>query len=283
MQIHNRAYGHGWISGNENTEPSLNELASYLRGHRLVALWHYPSTTNPSTFVVYAAGTGQWSFLDGGANFSPSAQLRIAVRSPLDSAPSTNSLIPRPITEPVRSDVQAPPRLSASYATQSPIKQSPFIQSPTIQSPVIQSRPILPPAIQSPVAVSPVTHLPSLERSESADIPPSHLPGQNSKSLPDITSDFDVITYFHKHYNITFEELTVINRHSNKTNTAHAFYLHFPEEVEHEYQLVRRFLKRYTKAIFSNRHPDDWDRFVEMASVGTVLVGVVSNPCLSVK
>lgn len=94
VQTHNRAYGHGWIAGYDDTESDLNSFAGYLRQHGLAALWHYPSTDNPSTFIIYAAGTGQWSVLDGVTVFPPSAQLRIAVRSPLDSAP-TNSFMPR--------------------------------------------------------------------------------------------------------------------------------------------------------------------------------------------
>ncbi|TPX23689.1 hypothetical protein DIZ76_013025 [Coccidioides immitis] len=89
-------------------------------------------------------------------------------------------------------------------------------------------------------------------------------------SIPKDLGNKDIVSIFRERWSITFEELSLVNA-PKKDGSARAFYLYFPPEAEEEFQLVLKFLRKYTNAIFSNRLKGDWERFAETVTSGTVL------------
>lgn len=92
-----------------------------------------------------------------------------------------------------------------------------------------------------------------------------------SKCLIAAHGAVDIESVFRDLFGITYDELSIVNT-IKKERAARAFYLHFPLEVEDEFQLVLRFLKRYDMVAFSNRVEGDWEKFVKTATTGTILV-----------
>ncbi|EEH43475.2 uncharacterized protein PADG_08400 [Paracoccidioides brasiliensis Pb18] len=80
----------------------------------------------------------------------------------------------------------------------------------------------------------------------------------------------DIKSIFRERFGITYDELSIVNT-SHKKRTARSFYLHFPDEVEDEFQLLLHFLKQHDMVVFSNRIEGDWEKFVKTATTGTVL------------
>ncbi|KAK2796387.1 hypothetical protein FQN50_009577 [Emmonsiellopsis sp. PD_5] len=88
--------------------------------------------------------------------------------------------------------------------------------------------------------------------------------------LPATNQPLDIVAVFREQFGITYDELSTVNT-PKKDRHARSFYLHFPNEVDAEFQLTQEFLKRYDMAIFSNRVDGDWDKFVATATSGTIL------------
>ncbi|PGH18839.1 hypothetical protein AJ79_00252 [Helicocarpus griseus UAMH5409] len=91
-----------------------------------------------------------------------------------------------------------------------------------------------------------------------------------TKPLPVISGPVDIVSIFREQFGITYHELGVVGS-IKKDRSVRSFYLHFPSEMEDEYQLVMLFLKQYDAVAFSNRVEGDWQKFVGTATNGTVL------------
>ncbi|EEH37676.2 hypothetical protein PAAG_08094 [Paracoccidioides lutzii Pb01] len=96
------------------------------------------------------------------------------------------------------------------------------------------------------------------------------IPIPPSIPLSVIKGPTDIKSTFRERFGITYDELSIVNT-SHKKRTARSFYLHFPDEVEDEFQLVLYFLKQHDMVVFSNRIEGDWEKFVKTATTGTVL------------
>ncbi|OJD11626.1 hypothetical protein AJ78_07639 [Emergomyces pasteurianus Ep9510] len=92
----------------------------------------------------------------------------------------------------------------------------------------------------------------------------------SSEPLVGNNGPIDIASVFRTQFDITYDELSIVNT-VKRERTARAFYLYFPHEVEHEFQLVLLFLKHYDMVAFSNRVEGDWEKFVKTVVTGTVL------------
>lgn len=102
---------------------------------------------------------------------------------------------------------------------------------------------------------------------------PPYIPLFPPTPLPTNVEDKDLVNVFRERWDITFEELSRVNNPQDD-NVARTFFLYFPSEVEDEFQLVLRFLKKHPGTIFTNRVEGDWGRFVESPKNGTVIVSI---------
>ncbi|RWQ91849.1 hypothetical protein C8Q69DRAFT_408795 [Paecilomyces variotii] len=86
--------------------------------------------------------------------------------------------------------------------------------------------------------------------------------------MTDNSIDLDAI--FSSQYSISFRELASVNGSKSKT-PAQVFYVWYPDSAEAEYQVLVEFLKRHKVVIYSNRLPEDWERFARTVSHGVVM------------
>jgi hypothetical protein len=86
----------------------------------------------------------------------------------------------------------------------------------------------------------------------------------------------DLDFFFKDKWNITFNELAALSGQA-RSKLAGLFYLWFPDEADHQYQLLKYFLDQHRVIVLSNRlSVDDWEKFCK-ASDGVVLVGFISK------
>lgn len=214
-------------------------MADYLRRNDLAALWYHPSENVQTVFVAYASSSTSWSFLDNNINFPPNANLRISARSYLPPISSIRQTMPPPAVTP---------------STERPEDQP------------------MPPADETNDDIGHVGEVDDGgNESEDSDVP-TYKPLFAPTPLPANVANMDIVAVFQERWGITHRELSRVNNSSQKDHVARAFFLYFPLEVEEEFQLILRFLKTYTNAIFTNRLEGDWERFVETVTAGTVLV-----------
>ncbi|RHZ65679.1 putative Chromo domain protein Chp1p [Aspergillus thermomutatus] len=95
------------------------------------------------------------------------------------------------------------------------------------------------------------------------------------KSPPQSTIEntVDLDALFKEQFSVTYDLLATVND-VEKPTKAQVFYLMFPTEsevVRQEYELMHEFLKRHNAVTYSNRLPEDWERFARTIHKGVVL------------
>ncbi|KAL4741054.1 hypothetical protein BDV11DRAFT_168606 [Aspergillus similis] len=83
------------------------------------------------------------------------------------------------------------------------------------------------------------------------------------------TARVDLNKLFLNGFGITFEKLAAIGGTDKKAQRAKVFYVWYPEDsqvVKDEKDLITRFLKIYTRLLFSNSVSVDWERFTTMVN-----------------
>jgi chromo domain-containing protein 1 len=86
------------------------------------------------------------------------------------------------------------------------------------------------------------------------------------------TLDLDAV--FSEQFGVTYDLLATVND-AEKPTKAQVFYLMFPagsEVVQEEYEVMHEFLRRHNAVTYSNRLPEDWERFARTIHKGVVLV-----------
>ncbi|KAF7178436.1 hypothetical protein CNMCM7691_007132 [Aspergillus felis] len=85
------------------------------------------------------------------------------------------------------------------------------------------------------------------------------------------TLDLDAV--FKEQFSVTYDLLATVND-AEKPTKAQVFYLMFPagsEVVQEEYEVMHEFLRRHNAVTYSNRLPEDWERFARTIHKGVVL------------
>ncbi|KAF7166924.1 hypothetical protein CNMCM6106_002539 [Aspergillus hiratsukae] len=94
-----------------------------------------------------------------------------------------------------------------------------------------------------------------------------------SPSKPSIENTVDLDAFFGEQFSVTYDLLASVND-AKKPTKAQVFYLMFPAEsevVQQEYELMHEFLKKHNAVTYSNRLPEDWERFARTIQKGVVL------------
>ncbi|KAF4184719.1 hypothetical protein CNMCM7927_007661 [Aspergillus lentulus] len=84
----------------------------------------------------------------------------------------------------------------------------------------------------------------------------------------------DLDAVFKEQFGVTYDLLATVND-AEKPTKAQVFYLMFPagsEVVQEEYEVMHEFLRRHNAVTYSNRLPEDWERFARTIHKGVVLV-----------
>ncbi|GFF60344.1 hypothetical protein IFM61392_03492 [Aspergillus lentulus] len=83
----------------------------------------------------------------------------------------------------------------------------------------------------------------------------------------------DLDAVFKEQFGVTYDLLATVND-AEKPTKAQVFYLMFPagsEVVQEEYEVMHEFLRRHNAVTYSNRLPEDWERFARTIHKGVVL------------
>ncbi|KAM0110854.1 hypothetical protein ACP6JB_003424 [Aspergillus fumigatus] len=92
-------------------------------------------------------------------------------------------------------------------------------------------------------------------------------PSQPSENILDLDA------VFKEQFGVTYDLLATVND-AEKPTKAQVFYLMFPagsEVVQEEYEVMHEFLRRHNAVTYSNRLPEDWERFARTIHKGVVL------------
>jgi chromo domain-containing protein 1 len=107
-------------------------------------------------------------------------------------------------------------------------------------------------------------HNASMAQSIAGDVKSPSQPSEN-------TLDLDAV--FSEQFGVTYDLLATVND-AEKPTKAQVFYLMFPagsEVVQEEYEVMHEFLRRHNAVTYSNRLPEDWERFARTIHKGVVL------------
>ncbi|KAL1848092.1 hypothetical protein Plec18170_008267 [Paecilomyces lecythidis] len=262
----NMKFCNGWIEGYSYNVPRIAELAKTLRDGNLVGICYLESVGVQNVLLVYATESREWEFLNGKEYVRPNVSLRVAARGPL---PPISELRNLPVIEP---SARSHPALLAE-------EQSPATAT-THSGPPIHDKPC-PPALN--VVTSELggnTAQSTMGLSESASRSPQNT-GSALTAHPQSTEDIEMkdvsmaenlidLDAILSQYDITFRNLATVNGSKSKT-LAQVFYIWYPESAEAEYQVLVEFLKRHKVVTYSNRLPEDWERFARTVSHGVVI------------
>jgi chromo domain-containing protein 1 len=116
-----------------------------------------------------------------------------------------------------------------------------------------------------PAFPSRLKHNASMAQSIAGDVKSPSQPSEN-------TLDLDAV--FSEQFGVTYDLLATVND-AEKPTKAQVFYLMFPagsEVVQEEYEVMHEFLRRHNAVTYSNRLPEDWERFARTIHKGVVLV-----------
>ncbi|KAF4155182.1 hypothetical protein CNMCM6069_008393 [Aspergillus lentulus] len=83
----------------------------------------------------------------------------------------------------------------------------------------------------------------------------------------------DLDAVFKEQFGVSYDLLATVND-AEKPTKAQVFYLMFPagsEVVQEEYEVMHEFLRRHNAVTYSNRLPEDWERFARTIHKGVVL------------
>lgn len=241
-------YSYCWAVGYEDTTDALNEMVKYLRLHDVAALWHHPDDGAQLALVAYAAGSPSWGFLDSQYTVPPDKGLRIFARGTL-------------------------PPLSSIKRSEPPLAKSPQQSQPQHLRKRTFSGPFDVAGHDTALASSPPL-LAQPARLQQKDPLPRVSPNRDGMKSGLTKSAFETL-------GISFKDLSIVKKSKKAFDNARAYYLCFPDEskeVKEEFELTRQFLKMHgIKAIFTNRDPEDWEKF-NATQCGTVIVSSIVTP-----
>ena len=255
-------------------------MTKYLRDHDLAALWYHAEDEAQLVFVAYAAGSPKWSFLDNNISMPPGPGLRVVARGTLpplnsirhvgltmgESQPVELDSLPAETTNANTFDMD-----DASHATPSFLAETLNVEHPGLDGSSHSTSSF---QAKKPDSISVDVNVNSSHTTlcHSPLTPPIPFPPQSGGSLN--AESFDIVEFFRDKYGISFKELSSVKTKKGMERVR-AFYLYFPsepEQVNNEFKLIQHFLERHNVKPFSNRQPDDWERFIGTATSGTILV-----------
>ncbi|KAM5485153.1 hypothetical protein McanCB56680_002073 [Microsporum canis] len=256
-QLRPTLFDYGHILPFEDTSSEVDNLAEYLFNKRSAAVWNSPISGYSRNIVVYPSEAREWRFLNANRSCPLSAHLRLVVTS-LFKIPNSGKphplppLLPPPPPPPPPTLPNAVPLVERS--TKDTVEFLIGGVRPQIATSTATDTPNLLPLREPPRGIPLTSHesLPLQASSSSQEATP--------KPLPKRTRDLDVVAYFKNHYGISFEQLTLTQKHKN---IKHVFYLLFPSEMAEERELVQNFLRLNRILPYSHETRGDWDRFVK--------------------
>ncbi|GFF34765.1 hypothetical protein IFM46972_04338 [Aspergillus udagawae] len=215
---------------------------------------------------------------------TPKASEALDVTKPFDAAndsvsTDTTSVAPKISTQPpgAYKPQNTPRELEhANLAVQDPAQGTSTLLS-TSQAPLPRERTTQPATETSsmtskartapeadPGLSSRLKHDASMSQSIAGDVRSLSQPSEN-------TLDLDAV--FKEQFGVTYDLLATVND-AEKPTKAQVFYLMFPagsEVVQEEYEVMHEFLRRHNAVTYSNRLPEDWERFARTIHKGVVL------------
>ncbi|KAE8388296.1 hypothetical protein BDV23DRAFT_114190 [Aspergillus alliaceus] len=296
-QTYNEKYLNSWIEGFDDSEPNIYKFGEELRRRNLVAI-HTPAVKSHDVLLVYPPNSEDFWFLSGCFKGPPRVFLHTAVRSPFGplqqsvlgnskgqhghlTGANTVTYHPSP-SNTVLANKQASETL-CERIYQNQDNRFPVVESPkTFTAPELDSETnTAPPQTSvSNLRDSMSTARRILPGIDSMDIdqPPMTAASSNNMQPPPTMQAFNLDSYFEEKFGMTFHTLVSAPKQGGLSGSG-SFCVLFPQEPgasEEECQLVVEFLKaqssdRYRAIIYSNRTPEDWEKFTQ-AKTGVILI-----------
>lgn len=285
-------------------------MAKTLRVGGLIGICYLNNIGRQNILLTYATESAEFDFLNYHTDIDPGFSLRFVVRNVLPPITELDRL--RPIESSARSQPVSPregPRFTAvdeqpAYLS---MRRRETLPSHDRQPPLTvhagelapekagQSLPLLIPSIgpstEGRLSAPPKTSGSSMndrqsqnivekmstkdtqstsiqQDTEMEDIAMTDCGPNYKQTLANDEIDLDAVL---NQCDISFHKLAAVNGSKSKI-PAQVFYIWYPESAEEEYQVLLEFLKRHKVVTYSNRLPEDWERFARTVSHGVVLV-----------
>ncbi|KAJ9405906.1 hypothetical protein DTO045G8_6417 [Paecilomyces variotii] len=273
----NAKFCNGWVEGYSYNTRYISEMAKTLRDGSLVGICYLNTVGTKNVLLAYATGSAEWDFLNENGYIKPGVSLRIAARAPLPPISelrrlptiktSTASQPVLPTEGPTSATVDTPSGPVTMRGRESSPRQDRQHPRPALTLDTSESNAkteeLTPGLSQS------ATRSPKSIGSALTEDPQFNKDTEMKDSvMTDNSIDLDAI--FSSQYGISFRELASVNGSKSKT-PAQVFYVWYPDGAEAEYQVLVEFLKRHKVVIYSNRLPEDWERFARTVSHGVVM------------
>lgn len=242
----NRKFDNGYLEGFKDTKRNIEIMADDLLRRGLIGIC-YPQYDFQNVLLVYPAKSGAFSFLNQGFCCPRgNASLFIATRSALQPFKKLELL---QNMSPAINQLDYSPDNTQGRGTSAVVKNRLLeTRFDTVASPVAQNH----------WEEKPATSGMSMHHEV------------QSPAVIGANSGFDLDVLFRDQLSITFKQLAAINAEETVGKT---FYVVLPSEenTRAEGDVVIKFLKKHRGIVFSNRIPEDWERFTGLGKSGIVM------------